>query len=119
MKGISWGNEKEFNIQRNDFCGKYAVRHVFWCRESDLSGIDGADGRKSDVAGSRRIPYYGSRSSAPWCCSSWCEQKKWIIRSEQSGGQALRYFFYIDAVSDHRTIFCNSEMCNGCLLCRS
>ncbi len=30
MKGISWGNEKEFNIQRNDFCGKYAVRHVFW-----------------------------------------------------------------------------------------
>ena len=88
-------------------------------KESDFSGIDGADGRKSDVAGSRRIPYYGSRASAPWCCSSWCEQKKWIIRSEQSGGQALRYFLYIDAISDHRTIFCNSEMCNGCLLCRS
>lgn len=119
MKGISWGNEKEFNIQRNDFCGKYVVRYVFWRRESDLSGINGADGRESDVAGSRRIFDYRSRTSASWCCSSRCEQKKWIIRSEQSGGQILRYFLYIDAVFDHRTIFCNSKMCNGCLLCRS
>lgn len=110
MKGISWGNEKEFNIQRNDFCGKYVVRYVFWRRESDLSGIDGADGRESDVAGSRRIFDYRSRTSASWCCSSRCEQKKWIIRSEQSGGQILRYFLYIDAVFDHRTIFCNSKI---------
>ena len=65
MKGISWGNEKEFNIQRNDFCGKYAVRHVFRGGESDFSGIYGADGRKKYVAGGGRIPGDRSRAAAP------------------------------------------------------
>ena len=106
---------EKINLQRNLNRGKYAVRHVFRGRESDLSSFHGADGRKPDLGGVRRLPDHRRGASASWRGGLGNQPGKRTFGFEQPRRKRLRLVFHQRAVFDHRTVFRDPQMRDGFL----